>query len=112
VAYHLEKAPADTTKKKVVTDSLKTRNNELEDLADSLIGKSLDSVKGNISKAKLTEIINKAAQQIIKQAKADEAADADGDDAASSIATAGTDLVLKNLTTGKAIVVAGESFNR
>ncbi len=101
VAYQLEKAPADTAKKKVIVDSLQTKNNELSDLADSLILKSLDSVKGNITKLKLTEIINKAAQQIIKEGKKDEAVDADGDDATGSTNTGGTDLILRNFITEK-----------
>ncbi len=102
VAWQIEKPLPDTTKKKATADSVKIKNDLLVKLADSVIRKSVDSIKGNISKEELTEIINKAASQIIKEGK--DIADADGDDAAGAGASEGTDLVLKNLTDNRETV--------
>ena len=103
LAYQLEKPIPDSTKKKATTDSLKNNKDELLlKLADSLIKKSIDSIKGNIGKEELTAIINKAALQIIKEGK--DIADAEGDDAAGSTTSEGTDLVLRNLNNNKEIV--------
>jgi dipeptidyl aminopeptidase/acylaminoacyl peptidase len=99
IAYQLEKALLDTTKKKTTVDTVKTLNDPLIKLADSLIKKSIDSIKGNISKEELTKIINKAAVQIIKEGK--DMADADGDEAAGSTTIEGTDLVLRSLNDGR-----------
>jgi len=102
VAYHREKPLPDSTKKKTVVDSAKLKNRDLVKLADSLIKLAVDSIKGNISKEELSEIVNKAARQIIKEGK--DMADAEGDEAGSGKDTDGTDLVLRNLNDGKEIV--------
>ena len=101
-AYQLEKPLPDTTKKKTITDSLKIKNNLLAKIADSLIRKSIDSIKGKISNEELIEIASKAASQIIKQVK--DITDADGDDAAGGSTSEGTDLVLRNLIDNKETV--------
>jgi len=99
IAYQMEKPLPDTTKKKTVVDSVKIKNNLLVKLADSLIKRSIDSIKGNITKEELSNIVNKAAIQIIKAGK--DIADADGDDGAGSSGSDGTDLVLRSLTSNK-----------
>ncbi len=99
VAYQMEKPLPDTTKKKAIVDSAKIKNKDLVKLADSLIKVAIDSIKGNITKEELSEIVNKAARQIIKEGK--DIADADGDDAAGGKESDGTDLVLRNLIDGK-----------
>ncbi len=103
MAYQMEKALPDTTKKKpAVIDSAKLKNRDLVKLADSLIRLAVDSIKGNITKEELAEIVNKAAKQIIKEGK--DITDADGDDAGGGSALEGTDLVCRNLTDGKETV--------
>jgi len=95
VAYQLEKALPDSSKKKVELDSAKLKNDLLAKLADSLIRLSIDSIHGNISKEELSNIVNKAANQIIKEGK--DMADAEGDEKPAGNATEGTNLVLRNL---------------
>ncbi len=99
VAIHLEKPLPDTTKKKAAIDSARIQNDQLVKLADSIIKKSIDSIKGNISKEELAEIINKAATKIIKEGK-DTPLDAEGDDANTAFKTEGTVLIFKNLYSG------------
>lgn len=99
VAYQLEKALPDTNKKKGVIDSSKIKNDLLVKYTDSIIRTSIDSIKGNISKAALTEIVNKAANQIIKVGK--DRADAEGEEATNKTAPEGTDLVVRNLADNK-----------
>ena len=101
VAYQLEKKLPDTIKKKVVADSLKIKNDMLAKLADSFIRKSIDSVKGNITREELMVIANKAAAQIIFKGK--DIADADGEETTVAATTEGTDLILKNLFNGNEI---------
>lgn len=103
LAYHLEKPLPDTSSKKSTeTDSVKSRINLLVKIADSVIRKSLDSVKGNIDKEEVIAAAKKAVKEIYK--KADDinawALDAEGDDAGGSGAD-GTDLVVRNVSTGK-----------
>lgn len=102
-AYLAEKPLPDTTKKKALPDSLKMKIDGLVKLADSVIRKSLDSVKGKIEKEELIGAAQKAAKEIYK--KADDIADgyyadADGDDAAAGKTTEGTDLTVRELATG------------
>lgn len=99
MAYQMEKPLPDTTKKKATADSAKLKNKELVKLADSLIKVAVDSIKGNITKEEISEIVNKAAKQIIKEGKDME--DADGDDVLAAEETDGTELVLRNLADGK-----------
>ncbi|MEX0635793.1 MAG: hypothetical protein WD135_03425, partial [Ferruginibacter sp.] len=105
VAYQMEKSLPDTSaKKKPTVDSLKLRIDMLSKLADSLIRKSLDSVKGKIEKEEVIHAAQKAVKEIYK--KADELAesllaDADGDEVpGAAAANEGTELILKNLVTG------------
>ncbi|MBC7937400.1 MAG: S9 family peptidase [Rhizobacter sp.] len=98
--YHLDKPLPDSVKKKASPDSLKLKIDKLAKLADSLIRKSLDSVKGNIEKEELIKAANKAVKEIYK--KADELetaiADAEGDDTPGSGATTeGTELIARKL---------------
>ena len=110
VAYQMEKALPDSTKKtkKVVPDSAKMNIDMLVKLADSIIRRSVDSVKGNLSKEEVIVAANKAAKEIIKRGK-DEIIteevmlnDAEGDEApGGGTAAEGTDLVLRRTGTGK-----------
>ena len=95
VVYQLEKTLPDSSKKKVEIDSAKLKNDLLVKLADSLIRLSIDSIHGNISKEELSNIINKAANQIIKEGK--DMADAEGDEKPAASTAEGTNLVLRNL---------------
>ncbi len=103
VAYHLEKAVQEPEKKKTeAPDSNKIKMDMLVKLADSVIRRSVDSVKGNINKEEVIAAAQKAAKEILKKGlDEDRATDADGDDAAAIAAGEGTELVLKNLGTGK-----------
>jgi len=102
VAYHREKPLPDTTKKKAVIDSAKLRNKDLVKLADSLIRMAVDSINGNITKEELSEIVNKAAKQIVKEGK--DMVDAEGDEGSGGKDSDGTELVLRNLDDGNEIV--------
>lgn len=102
LVYHLDKPLPDSVKKKVAPDSLKLKVDKLAKLADSLIRKSLDSVKGKIEREELIKAANKAVKEIYK--KADELememADAEGDDASGGGGgSEGTELVIRNLST-------------
>lgn len=104
LVYQLEKPLPDSAKKKPTPDSLKLKIDKLAKLADSLIRKSLDSVKGKIEREELIKAANKAVKEIYKKADDLEnelmAADADGDDAGGSGAgTEGTELFVRNLYT-------------
>ena len=112
LAYQLEKALPDTTKKvkkAPVVDSAKANIDMLVKLADSVIRKSVESISAeNLTKEEMIGAANKAVKEIIKKAK-DEAVveetamkDADGDDASGAGASAeGTDLVVRRLSDGK-----------
>ena len=110
IAYHLDKPLPDTTAKKTkvaVPDSNKIKLDMLVKIADSVIKKSIDSVKGNIEKEQVIAAAQKAAKEIIKKAK-DEMQeqdtvykDAEGDEAAAGTASEGTDLIVRNTITGK-----------
>ncbi len=99
VAYLAEKPLPDSAKKK--TDSLKIKIDVLAKLADSLIRKSLDSVKGKIEKQELINAAQKAVSEIYKNADTFTSTDAEGDDAGGDKIQEGTDLTVKNLRTGK-----------
>ncbi|MFN8252023.1 MAG: prolyl oligopeptidase family serine peptidase [Ferruginibacter sp.] len=109
IAYHLDKTLPDSIKKTkvAVLDSNKIKMDMLVKLADSVIKRSIDSVKGHIEKEQVIAAAQKAAKEIIKKAKdetADEDAnnkDAEGDDAAAGAASEGTDLVVRNTLSGK-----------
>jgi len=109
-AYHKEKSIEDAVasggrKKAVALDSNKVKIEALVKLADSVIRQSVDSIKGKISKEEVLEAAQKAAQTIIKKAADDMddalPTDADGDDAATTTVTEGTDLVVTNLQNGQ-----------
>ena len=105
VAYQMEKPMPDSSKKSrsVLNDSAKARVDMLVKLADSVIRRSIDSVKGNINREEVIAAAQKAAKQILKNAD-DEmitAKDADDDDAAGGGASEGTDLVLRKMSEAK-----------
>lgn len=120
LAYLMEKsAPDSAVKKRHVPDSIKARVDMLTKLADSLIRRSLDSIKGKIEKEEVIAAAKKAVKEIYK--KADELEmlqleDAEGDDAASAGgAKEGTDLVLQNLGNNSSItfkLVADYQFDK
>ena len=103
VAWQIEKPLPDTTKKKAKPDSLQLKIDSLIRLTDSLIRKSLDSVKGNISQEALLKATQRTIKQIYREAKDEEtdAVFAEGDEPKKDISG---DLQLKNLVTGKTIV--------
>jgi dienelactone hydrolase len=105
VAWIVEKKVLDTAtivRKKTPIDSNALKHNQLVKLADSIIRKSIDSVKGNISPDALAKIINKAAVQIIKSAGDDVAlADAEGDASGKDAGAGGDEVVLRFLESGK-----------
>ncbi len=96
IAYHLEKPLPDSVKRK--TDSIKVKSDMLVKLADSVIRRSIDSIKGRIEKEEVILAAQKAAKEILKKAtddKTDEA-DAEGDEATATATPEGTELVLRN----------------
>ncbi len=103
LAYQLEKPMPDTSaKKKLSPDSIKLRVDMLSRLADSLIRKSLEDVKGKIEKEEVITAAKKAVKEIYKKAdelQAEEnSKDAEGDESsATSAAAEGTELVVRNL---------------
>ncbi len=113
LAYHIEKPLPDTTKKKpAAIDSNKTKIDMLVKLADSVIKKSIESVKGKIDKEDVIVAAQKAAKEILKNAKDDFDTplsggegggfkDAEGDDAPGGTTTEGTDLLVRKLADGK-----------
>jgi dipeptidyl aminopeptidase/acylaminoacyl peptidase len=106
VAYHIEKPLPDTTKKKGLSvDSNKVKIDALVKIADSVIKKSLDSIKGKIDRAEVIAAAQKAANAIIKNAKDeiyfDAAKDAEGDDLPGGAGGEGTDLIVRKLSTQK-----------
>jgi len=111
LAYQMEKALPDTTKKikKPVIDSAKANIDMLVKLADSVIRKSMESVNAqNLTKEEMIGAANKAVKEIIKKSKDEMSAaedvnkDADGDDASGAGAGAeGTDLIVRRLSDGK-----------
>ncbi|MFC4261791.1 alpha/beta hydrolase family protein [Ferruginibacter yonginensis] len=105
VAYLAEKPLPDTTKKKIALDSIKIKIDGLVKVADSMLRKSLDSIKGNIQKAEMMSATEKAIKEIYKKANdlmVDAGfLDADGDDASSEKQNEGTELSLVNLVNGK-----------
>ena len=103
VAYQMEKPIPDTTKKKAKIDSAKAKMDMLVKLADSVIRKSIDSIKGNIEKEEVIVAAQKAAKEILKKGSDEEMMvvdemmrDAEGDDVPGAGATEGTDLVLRS----------------
>ena len=113
MAYQMEKALPDTTKKTKkapVVDSAKANIDMLVKLADSIIRKSVESVNAeNLTKEEMIGAANKAVKEIIKKGKDEMPAaeennlkDADGDEVAGAGAAAeGTDLVVRRMTDGK-----------
>ncbi len=116
VAYQLEKPLPDTSKKTkpVTVDSAKLNLDKLMKIADSVIRRSLDSIKGNVSKEEVIVAAQKAAKEIIKKGKDDEwlqsellqssdwRTDAEGDDpAGGGAASEGTDLIVRRMSDNK-----------
>ncbi len=73
LAVMVEKPLPDTTKKSVKPDSLKLQINKLANVADSMIRKSIDSIKGNIKREQVIKAAGKAVKEIYKKAGKDEA---------------------------------------
>ncbi|MES2893044.1 MAG: prolyl oligopeptidase family serine peptidase [Bacteroidota bacterium] len=98
VAYQFEKPLSDSSKRKQLPDSVKAKIDLLVKLADSVIRRSIDSVKGKVEREEVLLASQKAAKEILKLGK-DETIfdlDAEGDDAAASGgSTEGTELVLR-----------------
>lgn len=110
VAYHLEKPLPDTAKKTkpaAVVDSAKLNMDKLVKLADSVIKRSIDSIKGNVTREEVIAAAQKAAKEIIKKGKDEllfdnnSLKDAEGDDAPGGSASDGTDLVVRRMNDAK-----------
>ncbi|HQW85258.1 MAG TPA: hypothetical protein PK987_12370, partial [Ferruginibacter sp.] len=111
MAYQMEKPYPDSSKKskKAVIDSSKKNIDMLVKLADSIIRKSVESIKSeNITKEEMINAANKAAKEIIKKSKdeltEDEIVlrDAEGDDGpGGGTNIEGTDLIVRRMTDGK-----------
>ena len=105
IAYHLEKPLPDSAKKKPSTDSAKAKMDMLVKLADSVIRKSIDSIKGKIEKELVIAAAQKAAKEILKNAADEELElmnDAEGGEPAAPVASEGTDLVIRSMADAKA----------
>ncbi|MDB5203859.1 MAG: family peptidase [Ferruginibacter sp.] len=104
LAYLLDKPVSDSVKRKPVADSTRLKIDLLAKLADSIIRKSLDSVKGKLQREEMIGAAQKAVKEIYKKADdllSDEYfRDADGDDMTAARTTEGTELVLRNLGNG------------
>ena len=103
IAFLMEKPLPDTSAKKTVeSDSVKARINMLAKIADSVIRRSLDSVKGKIDKEEVITAAKKAVKEIYKKADGLPAwaLDAEGDDPSASGAE-GTELVVRNTSTAR-----------
>ncbi len=105
VAYQLEKPLPDSLKRKLLPDSIKAKIDMLTRLADSLIRKSLDSVKGKIQKEEVISAAQKAVKEIYK--KADDFniekyfSDAEGDESPGAGGNIeGTELIVRNVQAG------------
>jgi len=111
VAYQMEKPLPDTTKKKQIVDSMKLKIDSLVHAADSVIRKSIDSIKGKITKQEVISEAQKAAKAILKKAD-DIIQDAPGDDATADATSEGTDLIIRSLndTTQKIFKLVNEYF--
>jgi dipeptidyl aminopeptidase/acylaminoacyl peptidase len=99
IAYLAEKPTADAAKKKGGIDSLKIKIDGLVKISDSIIRKSLDSVKGKIDKEALIKATEKEVNEIYKNADDISLQDAEGDDKADAKTQEGTELFLKNTKT-------------
>lgn len=106
MAYHADKPAPDTSarKRSALPDSVKLKVDMLAKLADSLIRRSLDSVKGKIEKEEVIAATRKAVKEIYKKADelglGDPLEDAEGDEAPGAALTEGTDLHLRNMERG------------
>lgn len=100
VAYLNEKPLPDSARKKNLPDSLKIKIDGFVKMADSLIRKSLDSVKGKVAKEEVLVAAQKAVEEIYKKAN-DTYQDAEGDDPAGDKQPEGTELSLHNLYNGE-----------
>ena len=106
VAYQIEKPLPDTSKKSktAVYDSMKIKTDLFVKLADSIIRRSIDSIRGKIRKEELIAAMQKASKEILKNREDglyDEKGvltDADGDDATGGASSEGTDLVIRRLS--------------
>jgi dipeptidyl aminopeptidase/acylaminoacyl peptidase len=101
LAYQTEKPLPDTSKKKMKADSLSLKIDMLAKVADSLIRKSLDSIKGKIEKQEVITAAQKAVKEIYKKADniyRENYQDAEGDEPGADKNSGGTELVVKNMS--------------
>lgn len=104
IAYQLEKPLPDSAKKKNSADSVKVKMDLLVKMADSVIRKSIDSVKGKIEKEEVIIAAQRAAKEILKKGLKDDISseiDAEGDGAALVAASEGTDVVIRSMSDAK-----------
>jgi dipeptidyl aminopeptidase/acylaminoacyl peptidase len=103
VAYNMEKPLPDSTKKKAtaVPDTVKTKIDMLVRIADSVIKRSIDSIRGKVEQEEVIAAAQKAAKEILKSANDEIYLDADGDDAPGGSTSEGTDLVVKRFSDNK-----------
>jgi dipeptidyl aminopeptidase/acylaminoacyl peptidase len=101
LAYQTEKPLPDTSKKKMKADSLSLKIDMLAKVADSLIRKSLDSIKGKIEKQEVITAAQKAVKEIYKKADniyRENYQDAEGDEPGTNKNSGGTELIVKNMS--------------
>ncbi len=101
LAYQMEKPLRDTSRKEAKPDSLKKQVNAWASLADSVIRRSLNNIKGKIKKEQVLAAAEKAAKIIEKKAADDATRDAGDEASPGSPSNEGNELVLRNLVTGK-----------
>ncbi len=108
LAYQMEKPLPDTAKKpKPPVDSAKLNMDKLVKLADSVIRRSIDSVKGRVTNEEVITAAQKAAKEILKKGRDEEWSeaitlkDAEGDEAGAGASSEGTDLVVRRMSDNK-----------
>ncbi|MBS1496268.1 MAG: prolyl oligopeptidase family serine peptidase [Bacteroidetes bacterium] len=100
LAYQLEKPLPEIVKKNGKTDSLKIKIDQLAKVADSVIRKSLDSVKGKIERQEVINAAQKAVKEIYKKADAinfESISDAEGVVPGAGKKSNSSELIVKNL---------------
>lgn len=105
VAFQLEKPLSDSVKRGKGVDSMKMKTDLLVKMADSVLRRSIDSIKGKITREALLEVVQKAATEILSK-KDDPMSslnllDAEGDDAPGGSSSEGTDLVVRRTSDNK-----------
>jgi len=105
IAYQLEKPLSDSAKRGKGVDSMKMKTDQLVRMADSVLRRSIDSIKGKITREALLEVVQKAATEILGKKDDPLTAlgllDAEGDDTPGGSSSEGTDLVVRNTSDNK-----------